>query len=107
MNDIIPEGLKFLKGPRQPEKVTIKVLDECCDAHPNGCGHEEHCKYIYAIRCNNDPRNGGWHWGYKNIPRICGIPWRPDVVKYSDTIPQLSFMNVKERIRQNMLGGLQ
>lgn len=102
----VPYGIKFLQGGKQAEEETVKTLEECCKAHPNGCGiYRKECRRLYSTRCNSNPRDGGWKWG-KTTHQDPTIRYQPDVVRYCNWMPVLRRPVAVNRIRESIIGGM-
>lgn len=52
---MIPKGLKLLRGSKKSEGYTVKQLNDCCTAHPQGCGHKRECNRLFDVRCGEWP----------------------------------------------------
>lgn len=91
------EGIEFLKGKRETEDKTLKVLEGCCNAHPD-CKQRKECEELFATRCGSDPRHGGWGWPFKDIYRAPNKRFEPDIKRYANSIPclQSSRVGIKE-----------
>ena len=46
-----PKGLRVLRQ-KYGFLYTVERLDQCCDAHPCGCGHEDYCRKLFDVRCD-------------------------------------------------------
>ena len=88
----VPQGIRVLRE-NHDFLYTVDQLDQCCAAHPNGCGFKRYCLREFATR------SGQWTFLYK-VPeptrhRANPADWMP-ALELEKTLRSIQRFSIEE-----------
>lgn len=97
MQELLPKGLKLLKGPKRSYAFMVAEMNKCCEEYPN-CKYRGECQKLFSDYHFADP------YKERKLEKE-GIGKEPkrqtDEEKYSNWMPILHSRDIRQTVQAN------